>query len=236
MNTEPSKPVTSQDLSAYFDGELPPEDAEAIALALAEDPQLRTEHAELGLLRGTVCAALEAEAQAVPAARFEQIWDEIDRAIERDARLQAEANRNASIWTRLWAALRPIRLPMLAAAAAATIAVLVVRPGSDEPNKPEDAPSVAEGSPPTPETAPAVAPTVEPDRLAVKEPSVPIAPPEPQSPIDTKLPPMPVPETSEAEIHGIEFGGKHGRISNTGTVTVLYVEEDETPTNSERSL
>jgi negative regulator of sigma E activity len=233
MNTEPSKPVTSQDLSAYFDGELTPEHAEAIALALAEDPQLRSEHAELGLLRGTVCAALDAEAQAVPAARFEQIWDEIDRAIERDARLQAGANRNASIWTRLWAVLRPIRLPLLAAAAAATIAVLVVRPGSDEPNKPEDAPSVAEGSAPMPAAAPAVAPTVEPDRLAVKEP---IDPAVPAFPTDTKLPPMPVPETSEAEIHGIEFGGKHGRISNTGTVTVLYVEEDETPTNSERSL
>ena len=47
---------------------------------------------------------------------------------------------------------------------------------------------------------------------------------------------MPVPQSNEAEIHGIEFGGKHGRISHTGTVTVLYVEEDETPPNSERSL
>lgn len=236
MNTEPSKPVTPQDLNAYFDDELAPEHAEAIALALASDPQLRNEHAELGLLRGTVCAALEAEAQAVPAARFEQIWDEIDRAIERDARRQAEANRNASIWTRLWAAARPIRLPMLAAAAAATIAVLIVAPDSDRPNKPEDAPSVAEGSPPLPETAPAVTPAADPGRLAVKEHIAPIDPPEPAPPIDTKLSPMPVLETSEAEIHGIEFGGKHGRISNTGTVTVLYVEEDETPPNSERSL
>lgn len=236
MNTEPSKPVTPQDLGAYFDGELTPEQAEAIALALAEDPQLRTEHAALGLLRGTVCAALDAEAQAVPTARFEQIWDEIDRAIERDARLQAEANRNASIWTRLWSALRPIRLPLLAAAAAGAIAILVVKPGFDGPNKPEDAPSVAAGSTPMPATTPTVAPTVEPDRLAVKEPIAPIAPSEPAFSTDTKLPPMPVPETSEAEIHGIEFGGKHGRISNTGTVTVLYVEEDETPTNSERSL
>jgi anti-sigma factor RsiW len=235
MSTEPSNPVTPQDLSAYFDGELTPEQAEAVALALAEDPQLRTEHATFGLLRGTVCAALDAEAQAVPAARFEQIWDEIDRTIERDARLQAEANRKVSSWTRVWGALRPIRLPMLAAAAAATIAVLVVAPGSKEPNKPEDAPSVAEGLPP-PVTAPAVTPPTAPDRLAVKEPVAPLDPPEPTSPTDTRLPPMPVPETSEAEIHGIEFGGKHGRISNTGTVTVLYVEEDETPTNSERSL
>jgi hypothetical protein len=232
MNTEPSKSVTPQDLSAYFDDELTPEHAEAVALALTDDPQLRTEHAGLGLLRGTVCAALEAEAHAVPAARFEQIWDEIDRAIEHDARLQAGANRNASIWTRLWGAVRPIRLPMLAAAAAASIAVLIVAPGSDEPNKLVDAPSVAEGSAPVPATTP----PADPDRLATKEPIAPLDPPRPALPIDTKLSPMPVPETSEAEIHGIEFGGKHGRISNTGTVTVLYVEEDETPTNSERSL
>jgi hypothetical protein len=231
MSPEPSKKsVTPQDVSAYFDDELTPEQAQVVALALVNEPHLRTEQSNLGLLRGTVRAALEAEAQAVPAARFEQIWDEIDRAIERDARLQAEANRNTSILTRLWALLRPIRVPVLAAAGAAAIAVFVVLAGSEAPNKPEDVPSVAEGSSPTP--APDVAIPADPDRFAVKDP----APLEPMSPTEPRLQPMPVPETSEAEIHGIEFGGKHGRISNTGTVTVLYVEEDETPTNSERSL
>lgn len=233
MTTEPSKTVTPQDLSAYFDEELTPDQAESIERALAEDLQLRTEHQQFGLLRGTVRAALDAEAQAVPAARFEQIWDQIDRAIERDVRLQAEANRNASIWTRLWAALRPIRVPVLTAAAAATIAIVVVGPGSDAPNNPEDAPSVAEASPPTPD-APVVTPPAHSERVALVE--EPAAPGEPTAPADGKLSPMPVPEGSEAEIHGIEFGGKHGRISNTGTVTVLYVEEDETPPKSERSL
>jgi len=229
MTTEPSKPVTPQDLSAYFDEELTSEQAEAVAAALAESPELRDEHAQLGLMGGALRAALEAEAQAVPAARFEQIWDEIDRAIERDARLQAEANRNASIWTRLWAALRPIRVPVLAAAGAAALAIVILGRGADEPNKLESTPSVAEASPPTAE----VAPPTQPDRVAVQEP---IARPEPAPSTDSRLPPMPVPEDSEAEIHGIDFGGKHGRISHTGTVTVLYVEEDETPPNSERSL
>jgi anti-sigma factor RsiW len=227
MSTEPSNAVTPQDLSAYFDEELTPEQAEAVALALAQSPELRDEHAQLGFLGGALRATLEAEAQAVPAARFEQIWDEIDRAIERDARLQAEANRNASIWTRLWAALRPVRVPALAAAGAAALAIVILGRGADEPNKPESTPSVAEASPPAAEAAP---PT-QPDRVAVEEP---VARPAPSP--ESKLPPMPVPETSEAEIHGIEFGGKHGRISHTGTVTVLYVEEDETPPNSERSL
>ena len=227
MSTEPSNAVTPQDLSAYFDEELTPEQAEAVALALAQSPELRDEHAQLGLLGGALRATLEAEAQAVPAARFEQIWDEIDRAIERDARLQAEANRNASIWTRLWAALRPVRVPVLAAAGAAALAIVILGRGADEPNNPESTPSVAEASPPAAE----VAPPTQPDRVAVDEP---VARPAPSP--ESKLPPMPVPESSEAEIHGIDFGGKHGRISHTGTVTVLYVEEDETPPNSERSL
>jgi negative regulator of sigma E activity len=233
MTTEPSTPVTSEDLSAYFDEELSPEQAAAIERALAEDPLLRTEHEQFGLLRGTLRAALEAEAQAVPAARFEQIWDEIDRAIERDARLQAEADRHASIWTRLWAAVRPVRVPVLAAAAAAAVvAVVMIGSGSDVPNNPAGSASVAEAQPPA-TNEPIVAPPADSKRLAAKEPQV---APAPLPSADPKLPPMPVPESSEAEIHGIEFGGKHGRISHTGTVTVLYVEEDETPPNSERSL
>lgn len=233
MSTEPSTRVSAQELSAYFDDELMPEQAEAVARALEDDPGLRAEHAELGLLRGTVCAALEAEAQAVPAARFEQIWEQIDRAIERDARLQAEADRHASIWTRLRAALRPIRVPLLVAGAAAAVALIVVRPAADEPNNSEGVASVAPDAAPTPAPAPSVAPPVQPDRVAAGSPQ---APSEPSTAPDPKLLPMPVPETSEAEIHDIEFGGRNGRISNTGTVTVLYVEEDETPTNSERSL
>lgn len=231
MSTQPSNGIAPQDLSAYFDDELPPEQARDVARALEADPQLRAEHLELGSLRGVVCATLEAEAQAVPAARFEQIWAEIDRAIERDARLQAEADRNASIWTRLWAALRPLRVPAVVAAAAAAVAVVVVRPASDEPNNPEDIASVAPD--PAPAPAPAVAPPVQPDRVAVHDPA---PSPGAAEATDPTLLPMPVPETSEAEIHGIDFGGRNGRISNTGTVTVLYVEEDEAPTNSERSL
>jgi hypothetical protein len=118
---------------------------------------------------------------------------------------------------------------VLAAAGAAALAIVILGRGADEQNNPESPPSVAEVSPPTP----VVAPPTQPDQIAVEEA---VAPPEAAPSTDTRLQPMPVPEGSEAEIHGIDFGGKHGRISHTGTVTVLYVEEDETPPNSERSL
>lgn len=238
MSTEPSTGITPHDLHAYFDDELLPDQAATVAEALEADPALRTEYAQLRGLRSAVDASFEAVAQAVPSARFEQIWDEIDRAIERDARLQAEADRNASIWTRLWAAIRPVRVPVLAAAAAAAVTLLVVDPGADGPNKAEPEASVAEASPPnevaTPDAEP---PTDAPaTKLAVVPPS-PSPDPSPLAPEpEPRLAPMPVPQTHEAEIHGIEFGVRSGRISNTGTVTVLYVEEDETPTTSERSL
>ncbi|MEM9458535.1 MAG: hypothetical protein AAGF11_30435 [Myxococcota bacterium] len=237
MSSEPSTGITPNDLHAYFDDELLPDQAATVAEAIEADPALRTELTQLRGLQGVVDASFDAVAQAVPSARFEQIWDEIDRAIDRDQRLQAEADRNASVWTRLWAALRPARIPALAAAAAAVVTVLVVSPGSDGPqdpaNKAESVASVKPEATPSPSSSPGATPAPSqsvPDQLAAVPTPAPTA--EPESLLD----PMPVPQTHEAEIHGIEFGVRSGRISNNGTVTVLYVEEDDAPTNSERSL
>jgi hypothetical protein len=44
------------------------------------------------------------------------------------------------------------------------------------------------------------------------------------------------PKPAQADIERIEFGGNNGRISQTGTVTVLHVEEDVEHEDSERSL
>ena len=82
MSTEPSNAVTPQDLSAYFDEELTPEQAEAVALALAQSPELRDEHAQLGLLGGALRATLEAEDQAVPSARFEHVRTRVEHRRE----------------------------------------------------------------------------------------------------------------------------------------------------------
>ncbi|MCA9651861.1 MAG: hypothetical protein H6712_09035 [Myxococcales bacterium] len=234
MSTETSQAVQAVDLHAYFDGELSAEQAEAMAAAVTEHPELELEHEQLGGLQAALRASLEAEARAVPAARFEQIWDEIDRAIERDSRLQAEADRGVSVWSRLWAALRPVRVPLMAAAAAAAVTVIVIGSGPEAPNKSESVASVDEREAPAPEAEAPRAPEPEPTKLADANPGR-VSPP-PSTP-ESEIPPMPVPESSDAEIHGIEFGGKNGRIGHTGTVTVLYVEEDDAQsTNSERSL
>ena len=47
---------------------------------------------------------------------------------------------------------------------------------------------------------------------------------------------LPSPKKVEAQIHGVEFSGHTGRISKTGTVTVLYLEEEVQPKDTERSL
>jgi hypothetical protein len=245
MSAEPSTGITPQDLHAYFDDELVADQAKTVADVIEADPQLRLEFEQLGGLRSTVSASLESEAAAVPAARFEQIWDEIDRSIERDTRLQEEAERNASIWTRLRAAFRPVRMPVLAAAAAVVVTVVVLGPGTDpvdplnplnqrdpldqraEPNKTEGIASVDPNKSSAQTVAPAPAPTPEPEPTE-------IAVTDPDSEPSPKLSPMPVPENGEVEIHNVQFGG-NGSISSSGTVTVLYV-EDEEPTNSERSL
>ncbi|MCH9681040.1 MAG: hypothetical protein K0V04_06385 [Deltaproteobacteria bacterium] len=236
MTTEPTHgDVTAQELHAYFDDELAADRAKAVSLALESDPHLRAEYDQLGGFRSTVAASFEANAEAVPAARFEQIWDEIDRAIERDERLQSEADRNASVWTRMWAAFKPVRVPVFAAAAAALVTVVVLRPGADETNKSPAMASVEEDS-----TSPAVvgpAPTEpKPTPLIADSKASPVPPSQPEPTVTPPMAPMPVPDENEAEIHGIKFGHGGGRIANTGTVTVLYVDDETEPTDSERSL
>ncbi len=233
MTTESSRgDVTEQEIHAYFDDELDADRTHAVRAALDADPLLHTEYEQLGGLRNTVAASLQAKAEAVPSARFEQVWDEIDRAIERDERLQSEADRNASVWTRMWAAFKPVRVPVFAAAAAALVTVIVVQPGSDETNISPAVASVDEE--PTPSTP--VEPTANsvPSTPLVADSKATPAVPSPPKPAP-KTSPMTVPDASEAEIHGIKFGRGGGRISNTGTITVLYV-EDEEPADSERSL
>ncbi|MBL8946691.1 MAG: hypothetical protein JNK45_26215 [Myxococcales bacterium] len=208
-------PTQAGDLQAFFDGELEGPDAERMARSVEADAELRAHLGQMTLMRDLVGRSMEMRAAEVPRARFEQIWDEIDRTISEDAR---SVEAPASFWQRVWSAIRPFRVPAFAAVAAAAVAVVVLRSGDAPPvnQEPEVAsvPRSAEPAPPDAKVAPGPA-------------SIP-APAIAES--------FPSPRAADAEIHGIEFGGKQGRISHTGVVTVLYVEEDAATQKSERSL
>ena len=230
--------VSREELALHFDGEITGAEAHELAAQIDADPELRDELAQLGMVQGLVQETLKRKAAQVSSARFEQIWDEIDRQLD----MEAAATRPAagSFWSRMWEAIRPARFPLAAAAAAAAVTRIVVSvsdkdvaadaDGQNNPGavasveKPAAEPSATE-SEPKPSALPAG------DRMAVAPAPAPTPTPEVSPEAD-----LPRPKKVEAEIHGVEFSGHTGRISNTGTVTVLYLEEEAQPKDTERSL
>lgn len=201
---------TEEQLSAYIDGELGPEERAEVDQWLARDPQARALVAEFGLLRGAVTAGFEAEAAKVPEARFEQIWDEIDRALDRETAAHPSTQPAPSLWSRMLGVLRPVWVPVAATAAVAAVVVGIVGSGAiTRSSGPADQPAVASN-----EVAPAA---VLADSKAIVD-------------VD---PIVPAPALGEAEIERIEFGGKAGRIgtieAKRGTTTVIWISEDEPP-------
>jgi hypothetical protein len=234
--TQPERSLSEAEsrLAAYHDGELESASHKAFEDELAHlaqsadasEPAMLEQWSLMGeLVRGT----LEQEAEALPNARFEQLWDEFDRTLARESRLQEAANAAPSFTDRLKSWLRPAALPMGLAAAAA-IVLVVVNPGQDAPASGPDVPMVAE--------APTEAPGPE------ASPAEPVAAPAPalaQKTLPEEEPGLfPQPESNDAEIEKIEFGGRSGTISHIqgsrGTTTVIWVQEDEEPVDSERSL
>ncbi len=240
--------VSRDELALHFDGESTGAEAHELAAQIDADPELREELAQLGVVRGLVQETLKTKAAEIPQARFEQIWDEIDRQLDREA---AAAGPSAgSLWSRVWTALRPVRIPLAAAAAAAAVTLVVVSVMDSDPSdkgvaaennpgavasaqepaaeqEPETAPAPGTGSKDAPSALPAG------DRMALaQEPSS----PDPSSDGLDEVDDLPSPKKVEAEIHGVEFSGHTGRISKTGTVTVLYLEEEAQPKDTERSL
>ncbi len=233
--------VSRDELALHFDGELTGAEAHELAAQIDADPELREELDQLGIVQSLVQETLKRKAAQIPAARFEQIWDEIDRQLDRET---ATSPASGSFWTRVWTALRPARIPMAAAAAAAAVTLIVVSvTGSDSDkdvtggsNNPGAVASVEEpaAEPPAPQPeskTPSALPAG--DRMAVAPAPAPT--PAPMSDDDTDVD-LPKPKKVEAEIHGVEFSGHTGRISKTGTVTVLYLEEEAQPKDTERSL
>lgn len=213
MNESNDLPTDVSELQSFFDRELDPSSARRVEASLERDPAMRNQIAQMGAMQRLVSRSMEMRAAEVPRARFEQIWDEIDRTISKEATTPAAA---PSFWSRVWAAFKPLRVTALVAAGAAAVAVIGLRIGSADPVNQAD--SIAS----VPEVAP------QPEVKPAPSPSKPAAPP-------AIAEAFPAPKAADAEIHGVEFGGKNGRISHTGVVTVLYV-EDDTAQKSERSL
>ena len=229
-----------EQLSAYFDDELDASARAEVEAQLERDPELAARMADLLFMRTMVVGDLEHQAERVPEARFEQLWDSFESTLERESRLQEAAEAPPKWWQRLREWARPIRIPLAAAAGVGVLAFVIARSvgaPSDEAdvvaNTQDDAASDGESAP---EGKPKAGPEVGPAKAT--DPQLAVAPsPKPVAP-NTEV--FPQPEPGEAEIRRIEFGGQMGTISQVegtrGTTTVIWVTEDEDPVDSERSL
>ena len=264
MNNQSSVSEFDEQLSAYFDGELGAEmgaageaseaDLGATLRALVDsdhggdlegDQELVAKLADLAFMRTMIVGALEHQADRVPEARFEQVWDGFEQALERESRLQEAAEAPPSLWDRLSAWARPVRIPLALVGAAGAL-VLVFARSAGTPNDSEgDQTNVASKSQPAntqDEGASEAQPTPQahnsPAPAPQSPPRVAIAPDQPSPEAAPEM--FPQPEPGEAEIRRIEFGGRTGTISQVegtrGTTTVIWVTEDDGPVDSERSL
>ncbi len=222
----------NENLHAYFDGELQGEERKAVEAMLTEDSEAAL--AELSLLRQAISVGLEAEAEKVPEARFEQLWDEVERTLERDARLQQAADSDVSLWSRVGAFFKPLWAPTAALAGVAAAAAIYIGSGESEPTE-NTAVSVASKDEPAHEAADEkmpLAPTPAEDdvRLGAAQ----------DDRIAAKVEADEMPSNSEAEIQRIEFGGKTGRIdkieNKQGITTVIWIDDEDETLDSERAL
>lgn len=207
-------PRSPEALSAYFDGELDAAARAEVEQWLAEDPGAKTQLDALDRLHFGVIGAHDAHAAAVPQARFEQVWD----AIERDTRAEtSEAAGSSNVVQGFFGRFGPARWP-LAAVGVAALALWIVRPSSPDAvvakSEPAPAPQIPAPAP-VPSPSPSPSPSPAPNALAAAE------------------------VHNDADIQRIEFGGRSGRIQQIegqrGTTTVIWVTEEE-PTTKEREL
>jgi anti-sigma factor RsiW len=242
MVPEMSEPERHEQLSAYFDDELEDSMRALVEAELERDEELAAKLADLSFMREMVVGDLEHQAERVPEARFEQIWDSFEQTLERESRLQEAAEEPPTVWQRLFAWARPLRMPIAAVSAAGVLVFVFARSagapseqddqtdGTLASNTQDEAASDAEPNTRAPQPVVEVAPEPEPDRVALA--------PEPSPQVDPEM--FPQPEPGEAEIRRIEFGGQTGTISQVegarGTTTVIWVTEEEAPADSERSL
>lgn len=205
-----------QQLHAYLDGELSAPERAEVERLLTTNPEASAYLAGLKALQGAMIAGFEAEAAKVPEARFEQIWDEIERTLDRDLRLQKAPEPAPSLWARFRGVLRPLFIPAASAAAVAGLVAVLWSGGSgDGATNP----------------APVVATKPTPEQPVLADSSVPAA-------ADAEVV-LPAPNGGPAHIQRIDWGVKSGRISEIegkrNTTTVIWISDDD-PSGSERSL
>lgn len=204
--TRLSNSIPEEKLSAYFDGELEPAERQQIEQWLSRDTAGRATLAELGVMRDALDASLAMEAAKIPQARFEQIWDEIDRTLDRETSAHMPAVAAPSLWTRMLSVLRPAWVPMAAVGGVAAVLIVVANNDAVTPTNTDGAVASKPTTVIAPEATPALA----------------VAP-------DLELT-FPAPDMHEAEIERIEFG-KNGRIGTIegkrGTTTVIWISDED---------
>ena len=229
---------TPYELNAYVDGELEPAAHGAFEARIAADPALQAQLEELRAFRPLLEASLAPEAAGVSDADFDRILGQVEKEIAPPARrapaptTQSEGAQVISAGSRFRRFARTASVPMGLAAMAAAFALYINSGATTVADRGSDpGPSTAEAAKVAPNAVPA------PDR---GEPSPQLAVDMPSRAKAGGPSPLDVPESNEAEIERIEFGGNTGRISRIegvrGTTTVIWIEEDEAPVESERSL
>jgi anti-sigma factor RsiW len=266
-------PISRDDeraLHAYADRELEAAAERALEARLAAESPLRAHLEEIRAAGRWVSVEAEREARTLPTARFEQLWDDLEAQLAKDA-VPARAARAARTsatetpeaaggWAAVWERLR-WPAGFAAAAAAAAVVFTVIAPGApsdpaagqgqggvaqsgaedavgaDPAGRPAHAPRGA--SPKAGEGATGLAggEASSPElRIAEASPKPEVGSAGLPTPVDD----LPAPDSNDADIERIEFSGASGQISRIegvrGTTTVIWVEEDDQPADSERSL
>ncbi len=240
-------------VSAAFDDELIREQMDLVSAEIDEDPRLASMRSDLNFVRQAVRAHLMDAAVAVPEARFEQMRIAVDRAIDAQLAVKAELASAPSWRTTVaawWTSLRTPALLMAGASAALCVVWLSGGLSSSNPgqggvnggpamaskaghDKGEQSGGAAQGGRATPGGS-VIAPTGGSQGTVVADRRV-AAPTAPDV-----ITPIGDPASNEAEIERIEFGGASGRISQIegvrGTTTVIWIDEGDEPTVSERDL
>jgi anti-sigma factor RsiW len=224
--------VSMEDLQLYYDGELPGAEAQELANRIEADPDLKAELERMSFFRDLVSAGLEERAAQIPEARFEQIWDEVERsAIELDAQKRGLVEP-ISFWSRVSTMTRPLWIPLGAAGLAAAVTLMAVR-GIQPLDHEQDSGTVASESAQSPTDREEATPRVVPDSGALAQAE---SMPSGSGDLGKESASLPPPTLGHAEVKGVDFAGGRGQINQSGTVTVFIVEEVVEQEQSERSL